>query len=218
MLEQEIFKKSDFIIEKCINYGFIKETDAYVYHKTILNNSFEIIITMKDNDLKGIIIDKELKEEYTSFRIENQIGEFSSTIRSEYKKLLMDIRDKCTINRCFIYPQANRISEWINHKYSDQPEFLWDDDKNAVFRNKKNKKWYGIIMYINQNKIDEKNQMIEVMNVKLPPDEIEELLKKKGYYKAYHMNKKHWITFILDDTIDDKELHDLIEKSYQYTI
>ena len=207
MLEEEIFRKSEFIIDKCLKYGFRKEKDTYIYHKSIKNNTFE-----------GKIIDKETNEEYTSFRIEKQIGEFGSSIRNEFIILLENIKDKCTNQDDFMYPQANRINKWIHTKYGDNPEYLWEDDKNAVFRNKDNKKWYGIIMTINQNKLDKQNRMIEVMNVKLPPEEIDELVKKEGYYRAYHMNKKHWITFRLDDTIDDTELHKRIEKSYQYTV
>ncbi|MBP3799889.1 MAG: MmcQ/YjbR family DNA-binding protein, partial [Bacilli bacterium] len=40
------------------------------------------------------------------------------------------------------------------------------------------------------------------------------LLKKKGYYEAYHMNKKSWITIILDDTVSDNDIKKLIDNSY----
>ena len=51
------------------------------------------------------------------------------------------------------------------------------------------------------------------MNVKLDKDEITELLKTRGFYPAYHMNKKNWITILLDDTISDEVIMCLIEKS-----
>ena len=202
MIEKEVFKKSIILPEKCLKYGFKKEKGYLVYHKNILNNSFEIIITISKNQVIGKVLDKECNEEYTNFRIE----------------LLEDIRSKCCRENNFIFPQANRICNWINDTYQDLPEFLWEDDKNGVFRNKTNQKWYGIIMYINQNKLDKRDRMIEVMNVKLPPEEIENLVKQKGFYRAYHMNKKHWITMILDETISDGEIQKLIETSYQYTI
>ena len=40
-----------------------------------------------------------------------------------------------SINKTYIYDQANRISSFIKEKYNDNPEFLWDDDNNSVFRN-----------------------------------------------------------------------------------
>ena len=220
-MEEEIFKKSIFIEEKLLEYGFTKNANQYTYHKDILKGEFEVIVTVEKNHAKGKIIEKELDEEYLNFRIENQIGEFVSTIKEEFLKILEDIKEKCTIDSTFVYDQSNRISNWIKETFKDSPEFLWDDDVNAVFRNNQNKKWYGIIMYINKNKLEKlekEDKKVEVMNVKLPPEQIDELVKKKGYYRAYHMNKKYWITFILDDTIDDDELKKLIRKSYEYTI
>ena len=218
MIEEEIFKKSIIDIDKCKKYGFIESNDMYTYKKSIMDESFEIIVTIKNNNIKGKIIEKELNEEYINYRIENNTGEFVGLIKEEFVKLLEDIKEECTAQNNFIFPQANRISSWIKEKYNNNPEYLWDDDKNAVFRNKNNKKWYGIIMYINQNKISKIDRMIEVMNVKLPKEMVEELVKKEGFYRAYHMNKKYWITFTLDDTIEDDKLKKLIEISYNYTI
>ena len=153
MIEEEKFKKSNFVEEKLLKYGFKKSNKKYIYEKNIIDNNFKIIITIENNLLKGKIIDLDLNEEYLGFRIENQIGEFASNIRNEYKKILLDIRNKCCINKYYISEQANRISDLILKKYGDIPEYLWDDDKNSVFRNQSNKKWYGIIMNINLNKI-----------------------------------------------------------------
>ena len=218
MIEEEIFKKSIIDLDKCKKYGFFDSNGIYTYKKSILKDTFEIIITIKDNKVTGKIIEKELEEEYLNYRIESNVGEFVGSIKEEFIKLLKDIKDKCTIQNEFVFAQANRISNWIKDTYHDNPEFLWNDDKNAVFRNKNNKKWYGIIMYINQNKISTTDKMIEVMNVKLPPEQIDELVNKKGFYRAYHMNKKYWITFTLDNTIEDNKLKELIEISYGYTI
>ena len=55
------------------------------------------------------------------------------------------------------------------------------------------------------------------MNIKLLPEKITELLKRKGFYPAYHMNKKNWITIILDETLEDEEIMGYIRKSHQFT-
>ncbi len=186
-MEEEIFKKSNIIVDKLIEYGFEKKDDYYIYQRDIVNEEFKVIIKYKNNKITGKIID------------------------------LKDIKNKCCINNSYSSPQANRISELIKEKYNDNPEFLWDDDKNSVFRNPSNKKWYGIIMNINIEKIGRESIVNDVMNVKLPKEMIEELLKTNNYYKAYHMNKKYWITFILDDSISDEEIMKLIEISHSYT-
>lgn len=216
-MEDTIFKKSIVKEDKLISYGFKKNKDVYKYKKLINNDEFEIIITYKDNKISGKIIDKELSEEYLSYRIESNQGEFVNKIRNEYINLLNDIKSKCCINKYYIYDQANRISNYIKEKYNDIPEFLWDDDNNSVFRNQINKKWYGIIMYINKNKISNEDKMVEIINIKISPEKIEKLLQRKGYYKAYHMNKKYWISIVLDDTIDDKDIYKLLDESHSYT-
>ena len=49
-------------------------------------------------------------------------------------------------------------------------------------------------------------------------NEFKNLLKQDGFYPAYHMNKKNWITVILDNTISDEKIMNLIDKSYSYTV
>ena len=69
-------------------------------------------------------------------------------------------------------------------------------------------------MNINISKIESGNKEIEIINVKLNRDKIQKLLNKKGFYKAYHMNKIDWITIILNDTVSDLDIIELIDESY----
>ena len=62
-LEEEIFKKSELDNNKLLEYGFIKKDNYLEYKKPILNNNFEIIVKVKENKIKGKIIDKELEDE-----------------------------------------------------------------------------------------------------------------------------------------------------------
>lgn len=214
-IEEEIFKRTNINYNKLKAYGFKKEKDNYVYSKIFLNNDFRaIIIIDKDGNLSGKVIDLQSLEEYTNIRIE-MTGEFVSKVREEYKNILLDIKKNCFETTYFISEQANRITKYIKDKYSSEPEFLWDKFKGyCVFRNNDNNKWYGIIMNIDLSKIDNGSGEIEVINVKLNEESVNKLLNKKGFYKAYHMNNKSWITIILDDTLDDKEIFKLIDESY----
>ena len=69
-------------------------------------------------------------------------------------------------------------------------------------------------MNMDKSKIDKGTGEIEVMNVKINPNDLDNLLKMNGIYKAYHMNKKYWITIILNDTLKDKDIIKLIDNSY----
>ena len=217
-IEEEIFKKSHIIFEKLEEYGFIKKGNNYYYLKNFMNNEFKSEITItKEGQIKGKVIDKDFNEEYTGIRVENYIGQFANQVKEEYKNILLDIKNKCTTSDYFIYPQTNRIQKYIQEKYESIPEFLWERTPGCgVFRNKKNKKWYGIIMNINQNKLNKsKDKEIEIINIKLKESKIKELLKKDGFYPGYHMSKDNWITILLDDTLKDNEIKELIDESYK---
>lgn len=63
------------------------------------------------------------------------------------------------------------------------------------------------------NKIDKnKEGLIEVINVKIDPNV---KLPNIGIYPAYHMNKKSWISIVLDDTLSDDLISELIDNSYK---
>ncbi|UZS65105.1 MULTISPECIES: MmcQ/YjbR family DNA-binding protein [Pseudomonas syringae group] len=40
------------------------------------------------------------------------------------------------------------------------------------------------------------------------------LRKKPGIYPAYHINKEHWITLLLNGPLGAEEIHSLIEDSF----
>ena len=212
-MEQDIFKKSIFDNNKLIKYGFIKKNNIYTYTTNILNNKFRIEITINKNKLTSKIYDIEMNDEYLNINVISNQGTFINKIRTSYQEVLIDIKNRCCINNLFLYSQTNRITEYISKTFNIEPEFLFNDESTGVFRNNK-KKWFGIIMHINKNKLTNEDKDIEVINIKLDPLLIIELIKKEGYYKAYHMNKKYWISITLDDTVNDKEIIKLIKESY----
>ncbi|MBR1883832.1 MAG: MmcQ/YjbR family DNA-binding protein [Clostridia bacterium] len=216
--ENEIFSKKKVSFEKLVQYGFKKENNKYTIEKVFMNSEFKAVITVnEEGKVIGKVIDLNFNDEYTNFRLQEQIGEFAYKVRHEYKEILLDIAKNCFENEFFKYSQANRITNLIYEKYNDLPIFPWDDE-NGVFKNLKSDKWYGIIMSINKNKLEKKeNKEVEVLNVKLDKDEITDLVSKEGYYRAYHMNKTYWITIVLDDTLSDAEIMDKIIKSHKYT-
>lgn len=220
-IEEEIFRKTKIDFNKISKYGFKKDKSLYKYSKAIMDNTFRIDVEINiDGIVKGRVYDLSFGDEYTSFRIEDTTGSFVGQVKEEFENLLKDIRTNCFTRETFLYEQTNRIAKAIQEKYGDEPEFEWEKFPGyATFRNKDSKKWYGIIMNLDKNKLDGKsNEEVEIIDIKLDPSEIEELLKQDGFYPAYHMNKKSWITIILNNTISDKKIVSLIEKSYSYTL
>ena len=214
-LENEVFKRTIVNFKKLEKYGFQKINDKYVIEKQFLNDDFKAIITINNKGIvSGKIIDLQVDEEYTNIRTEMS-GEFVNKVRDSYREILIDIRNNCYEMNYFIFEQSNRINKYIKEKYNNDPEFLWDKTPGcAVYRNENNKKWYGIIMNIDLSKLDDETGEVEIINVKLDENKIQKLLKRKGFYKAYHMSKKEWISILLNDTLKDEEITSLIDESY----
>ena len=214
-IESCIFRKCKANYDKLLRYGFIKNKDKYIYKKFIINNNFSVVITIINNSVKGIIYDNDTGDEYINYRIKEQNGEFVNRVRECYKNVLLDIYDNCFDKDYFISRQANRIANKIKKKYNILPEFLWDKYPDiGVFRNKRSNKWFGIIMNVDGNKIvDNYSGEIDVLNIKLD-GEVDNYKDNIGIYEAYHMNKNNWVSIILDDTLTDDEVINLIDISY----
>lgn len=218
-MEDEVFQKMELSFEKLVQYGFLKKENFYIYSKTLMDGFLVLLQVSLDKVVTGKIIDLALGEEYTNFRIKKYSGEFVNTIRLEYKKLLEDIAEACGTSVYFRTSQANRIANKIIKEYQAQPEFLWDSSPDhAIFRHKDNQKWFALIAYVDKSKLDQNaSGMVEILNLKIKEEQLTDILKQTGFYKAWHMNKKTWITIILDETIPDIEVLKYIKNSYIYT-
>ncbi len=114
----------------------------------------------------------------------------------------------------------DKIEKYINEHYDALQEYPWDDTPNfTTFKHKSNKKWFALIMDIPYEKLNiEKEGKVNVINLKNIPDMIGSLRTKYGIFPAYHMNKEHWITVLLDGTIPEEEICSLIDVSYELTL
>ena len=214
-IEEEIFKKYKLEENKLLLYGFKKENDIYKYFKLFMNDAFRAEIYIdKNGKVTGKVIEIELDEEYTNFRMENAVGEFVNKVKEEYINILQDIANNCFKREYFIFEQSNRITNLINKKYNVNPEFLWDKFPGfGIFRNARSNKWFSIIMNIDKSKIiSDDSGEVEILNVKL--DDVQKYLSENGIYPSYHLSKKSWVTIILDDTLSDKKIMELVDLSF----
>lgn len=219
-IEKEIFAKTQVDFKKLKEHGFKKEDNHFIFSKNFMDNQFKAVILVgNDGKVSGKVYDLEMDEEYTNIRLKTSEGNFVSTVRENYQNILKEIRDNCFQMNFFHSKQANRITQYIIEKYQDQPEFFWEKYPGyGVFRNPNNRKWYALIMNIDKSKIDKKNNgEVEIINLKIEKNKIPILLNQSGFYPSYHMNKKNWLTIVLDDTIPDKEIIEYVTESHNYT-
>ena len=112
--------------------------------------------------------------------------------------------------------QRERITQYIQAAYGTQAEYLWADSPgNAIFRHSASKKWYAAMMRVLPEKLGlAEGEALDVMDIKCSTIMIGSLLATKGFLPAYHMNKDHWISIILDGSVSDGQIIPLLELSY----
>lgn len=112
------------------------------------------------------------------------------------------------------------VFTYIKKKYKISPEYPWAKyDSNAVFRHSDNKKWFALVMSVEKDKLGiSGSDYVDVINLKIDDMMFRDMLvQKEGILPAYHMNKEHWITVVLDGTVEDSMIYDLIDASFLAT-
>ncbi len=82
------------------------------------------------------------------------------------------------------------ILAYAKENYNTDPERLWEKyPEYEVLIHRNNKKGYVILTLSTQT----------------------------GFAPAYHMNKKHWLTILLNGSVNDDEIYNLLDMSYEMT-
>ena len=102
--------------------------------------------------------------------------------------------------------------------YGTSPDYPFDENfETAVLRHADNRKWYAIVMRVSRCKFGfDSDEVIDVVNLKLPIEMFGSFGAADGVYPAYHMNKLHWISVLLPDAPDDM-VQFLVNVSYEAT-
>lgn len=214
---ENIFKYTRPNITKLREYGFVQDGNCYRFETSILNNQFTMYVSVDENgDVSAKLIDVEMQEEYVLHLMERNVGEFVGKVRTEFKKALTDIRDKCFEKEIFKSKQSKQVIEYIRTKYGDELEHLWEKaPTNAIWRRKDNNKWYALLIVLSRRKLGvNSDELVEIMDLLIAPDELAKVVDNVSIFTAYHMNKKSWFTICLDGTVPTQRIFDFIDKSY----
>lgn len=217
MKQPDIFKNKVPDFKKLSSFGFVKDKDKYVYSRAIMDHQFDLIVCVApDCPVQTKVIDRDTHEEYVLHLTDGSGGGFIGQVRGAYNQVLREIADNCFEKKVFQSEQALKIIEYIKGTYQNDFEFLWEKfPEYAIVRRSDNQKWYGILMRIEKNKIGLiGNEKIEVMDLRVSPEQIEQITDGKKYFLGYHMNKKHWVTLNLQEFNDMDEITGHIDASY----
>ena len=112
-----------------------------------------------------------------------------------------------------------KIFAYIKKKYKAAPEYPWGEDDGAVLRHGDNRKWFALVMNIGREKLGLAGEdRVDVINLKIDDMVFKDaLMQDRGIFPAYHMNKEHWITVLLDGTVEEAKVCGLIDLSFAAT-
>lgn len=142
--------------------------------------------------------------------------------------------------------QTTTIIRHIIRQYKTEPEYLWPQQSPTfcVFRHHDNRKWFALVMTIPAAKLGLKTNQstsaspklhanhpaahhnltlhnsstVEILNLKFDQGQALDFANNSvGIFPAYHMNKQNWITLLLDGTLSDAQIFELIARSFHLT-
>lgn len=211
------FKNKTPDFSKLSAYGFVYQEGSYIYTTGIVENQFKMIVSIEPGkDVKTKVLDNDLGDEYILHLTPDAVGSFVGKVRSEYNNVLQDIADKCFISDVFKSEQSRQVIAYLSEKYRNKPEFLWEKfPENAIFRRTDTNKWFAALLTLPKRKLGiNSDEIIEILDLRINPEQIACTVDNQKYFPGYHMNKKHWITICLDGTVAMDEIFQRIDDSY----
>ncbi len=204
-------------VKKLQAYGFEKKEHSYICHHMLAVPSFRLRLEITpEKRLKTQIIDLDVNETYMLHLNAATQGEFVGKIRREYDEVINDILMHCFTRVIFTSPQSMKVIQFIQQQYAIQLEYLWAKfPRNAIARRQDNNKWFAALLTVEKGKLGLQGEgIIEVLDLKMRPENKERLIDNNRYFPGYHMNKNHWFTVCLDGRLKDEEIMEKIADSY----
>ena len=206
-------EKYNFSKEQLNDFGFNEEAEKLIYRKEILHSSFLIEIVFVNNQLMIEVYDIEFDEIYSLFSVDSAVGETVQNVREYVENLLSSILgladESGNIN--------SEVIDYCNSKYGENNVNPFKKHPDILaFVNEKNK-WYALLSDVEYNKLNKNTDIttrVKILNVKYPRNNILDIIDNKNIFPAYHMNKKHWISIVLDKNIKLETIKELIDISY----
>ena len=111
--------------------------------------------------------------------------------------------------------KREEIYEYVKKQYGTVPEYLWKESPESAVLRHKNGKWYAVLMQVEKSRLGlEGDTKVDIIDVKCDSDMVGLLTQTYGFLPGYHMNKKYWITMLLDGTVSEAKILDFLDMSY----
>ena len=191
-----------------LQYGFAEVKADTLEYRVDLPNSLYVKMRIAPGKLDVEVYDAIFNDRYQPF----VSGHGGAAIKSEVREIVEKILAACGQK----VDAKAQIVEFMRSRFGTEPEFPWKEyPTDCTFKTAISKKWYAIIMNISAKSLGQTGEdNIDIINIKLPPEQILQLHDNARYFPAYHMNKKYWLTVVLNANTDFDTLKELIVTSH----
>lgn len=218
---EKIFRYKTVNSEKASAFGFVDIGGGICqYTCEIMNKSLALTVRIgPEARVEYSVFDMAAGDEYTLVKIAQAQGPFLEKVRKACEEKLSEIAQSCFETDIFRGEQTRRMLAHIEKTYGVKPEYLWERFPDcAAFRHAGNKKWFAVIMTADKKKLSPLFEgPAEIIALKTDPEKLLTLVDERTYFQGYHMNKKHWYSVILDDSVADDSLFECLKESFVRT-
>ena len=195
------------VAAKLLSFGFIKQHESWLLERDLPLKNLFVRIEITPSQFSARVIDRDFNDDFLPFSVKDG--------KSPVKAVVNEILDEILV-QCFTNTRRDVIA-YCEQTFHTLHECPWKEfPEFCTFKTMNSQKWYALIMNIPCQKLGLIDRgIVDVINLKLPPEQIPSLIDNKHYFNAYHMNKKHWLTILLDQNTDMAQLKTLIQTSYQ---
>ncbi len=214
-LPTDPFEKCIPLPEELKKYGFAQRGGRFILTKPILGGEFLVTVDV-GKTVKTTTVERETGDPYVLHLIPEAQGTFVGQVRAEYFALLEEIAARCFAKCGFRGSLTRDICDEVRRIYGVEPEYLWEKfPEDAVLRRKDTGKWFGALLTVSAKKLGRaEDAVLEILDIRASEEEIAALSDGVRYFPGYHMNKRHWLTVVLDGSVPQMEILMRIAKSY----
>ena len=111
------------------------------------------------------------------------------------------------------------VLAYAREQYDAEERHLWAKyPLYAVLRHGETGKWFGLVADVPREKLGLPGEGIaDVLVVKANPVLVPALIERSGHLPAYHMNKRNWVSVLLDGTVPEEDALALLDESWRLT-
>lgn len=213
--EKRLFRNRKAVPEQLLEFGFREVGDGFRYETDILDGQFRMTVFAADREVAAGLVDRDSGEDYVLHQVPGAAGTFVGAVREAHEAVLREIAAHCFVPDVFRSDCTKTLLEYVRKTYGDELEYPWPKTlENAVLRRQDTGKWYGALLIVSRRKLGlDSDEPVEILDLRIPTEEVESTVDGIGYFPGFHMNKRHWYTILLDGTVPPEEIFPQIDRS-----